>query len=562
MTPAASVTDRLAPWHAWLAPMASGLAAPLGLMLPGLAALVERMTQPESVTAPHAPRLPAPPAPRVPRAHDVARLCVALFDAGPDQAAEQRLVQMALFVLLAQRAGEAGLDFRWGVLQDPSALRSGAGMRPWLEARSATRVDEAHVNAWNAALGALGPGSEVWQIGAPGAPALARCSARVSSTAGSVLQVTLTQGQRSDTLALASPGEQAAARLLRRPFVRTALAHQRRRGADARSLVQFGLEGDWIAVFMQQDGAELHHVPAARAAARKRARRLHAPPGLALVGTILFGHNVARVEQRDGALLFSQFPGEAFGPQRTVALPPPALLDLPSGGQGRLPVFFLRDQAFANVSTRVFMLGHGGQLGCWKVSGADPGASVRFDQLADQVVGAAQSRATLMYARSVGAFTTFHVIDAQDKFPTAAADVPCAARRVLFRVPQQPAQGNWIAAIETGRRHWLLLADCRAPGAAPVELVVADGDTVVGVARAGREPALLVLSADRRTVALHSAGATVKVLDSPVAIAQMMLDPHSDRLCWLDQQHALHVRMLHGGDVLMHAAADGARDAA
>lgn len=533
--------------------IAPALAAPLGRMLSALGALLDRMAEPVSTIVPHAPCLPPPL-----RVHDGARLCVALFDTGPDLAAEQRLVQMALFVLLAQRAGELGLDFRWGVLQDPSALRSGADLRAWFNARSATRVDQAHINAWNAALGAI---AELWQIGPPSGAALARCSARVSSTAGSDLQVTLAQGQRSETLTLASPGETAAAHLLRRPFVRTAPAHQRRRGADARSLVQFALEGGWIAVFMQQDGAELHHVPADPSAARKRPRRLHTPPGPAPLGVIVFDRTVARVEQRDGVLMFSDFPGQAFGALRTVALPPPGLFALPCEGQGRLPVFFLSDQAFANVATRVFMLDHGGQLGCWKVTGADPAASVRFDRVADQVVGAAQSRAVLMYARSVGAFTSFHVIDAQDKFSAAAADLPCAARRVLFGVPQ-PAQPDWSAAIETCERHWLLLADCRAPLASPVELVVAEGATVVGIARSGHEPALLVLGADRRTLSLHGAGATVGVLECTVPIAQVALDPHSDRLCWLDQDHALHVRTLHGGDALMHAAADGARDAA
>lgn len=88
---------------------------------------------------------------------------------------------------------------------------------------------------------------------------------------------------------------------------------------------------------------------------------------------------------------------------------------------------------------------------------------VRFDRVAGQVAGAAQPRTALMYARNAGAFTTFHVIEAQDKFA--------------------------------------------------------------------------------------------------VPIAQVALDPHSDRLCRLDQNHALHVRTLHGGDVSMHATADGARDA-
>ena len=43
---------------------------------------------------------------------------VALFDTGPAQLGAPRLVQIALWILLARRAEAAGLEFRWGTLAE------------------------------------------------------------------------------------------------------------------------------------------------------------------------------------------------------------------------------------------------------------------------------------------------------------------------------------------------------------------------------------------------------------------------------------------------------------
>ncbi|NHZ65591.1 hypothetical protein [Massilia genomosp. 1] len=588
-----TLAPQLAPWRAWLALLAPGLVEPLGQMLLHLQPLVGAMRGPgaggestpvgagsiarrgpcnrllisERAVADAAPdELPrragelllSAPEPGVPHG---ARLCVALFDTGPAQLGEPRLVRMALFILPAQRAQQAGADCRWGVLQDPCALRGGPGsLRAWLDARTVTCIGPAHINEWNAALAALGDAVEVWQIGAralPDSPAL---------------QVTITHQQRSRTLTLALPAAHAGADLLRKPFARAAAPHGRRRGADGMSLTEaprFGLQGDWIVAFMQQDGATLHHLPGDPSRARHKPRRLYDKPDQVRLGAILIDRALAEVESRDGTLLFARFPGKLFGPLRTAPLPPPAQFALPEPGHGLLPTFFLSDQAPGWAGTRVFMLDRAGQLGCWKVTGQDPDASVRFDQVADNVVAAAQRPDMLVYARSVGHFTTIHVIDEADKFPTAVADFPCAARRVLFGMAQQGTQRRahrgWMLAIETSERHWLLVADCAMPGATPIALDVTDGAMVVGVTRSGPRkdaaPALLVLCADRCTVELRSAGATVAVLHSEASIAQLAFDNASSPLCWVTDQQELFARALHGDDIVPHVPVAGVTDA-
>ncbi len=596
---------QLAPWRAWLEGMTPDLAAPLGHLLLQLAPLLERMNDPgagaESMAAgagsiarrgpyerlllsEHAVADAAPdeflrraaagellfsaPEPDLPRG---ARVCVALFDSGPEQLGEPRLAQMALFILLARRAGLAGAGFRWGILQDPCALRDGPdGLQAWLAARSLTRAQETHVNEWNVAIGALGERVELWQIGASDGEALARLDARVSIApvlSGGV-EVTLSALRRQRTLLLAMPDTPAGARLLHHPFKRAALPHARQRGVDRLSLTrapQFGLHGDWIAAAMEQQGAALHHAPSepARSSAGRRLqpRRVHVKPGTIRLGTVLSERTLAWVDYRDGALAFTAFPDKAFGPLRTVALPPAAQFLVPDEEEAGLPTFFLSDHAPACAGARVFMLDRAGQLGCWKVTGQDAGASVRFDQVADQVVGAAQLPDTLVYARNVGNFTTMYALDQDDKFPTRVADLPFPARRVLFGAPQDRARRDWVAALEGDAQDWVL-AGIGASPQAPFALAVAAGATVVGVARstplADGKPALLVLDAQRRTLALHSADGAVAVLESAVPIAQVALDTNSERLCWVDDHHELHVRLLYGGPALLHVGADGA----
>ena len=56
------------------------------------------------------------------RAREANRLIVVLFDAGPLQWGAARLVHIALLMLLARRAEEAGAQLRWGILQGAPLL--------------------------------------------------------------------------------------------------------------------------------------------------------------------------------------------------------------------------------------------------------------------------------------------------------------------------------------------------------------------------------------------------------------------------------------------------------
>ncbi|MDQ1816408.1 hypothetical protein RBA41_24220 [Massilia sp. CCM 9210] len=598
-----TLPPQLAPWSEWLALVPLEMAEPLGQMLLRLQPLVGRMTgvaaSPDTIpvgAGSIARRGPyqrlllsewavldaAPdefirrasanellfsaPEPQVQRR---ARLCVALFDAGPEQLGEPRLVQMALMILLARRAGEAGADFQWGVLQAPPTLHAKSRkLRAWLDARTLTRVDAAHLKRWNEELGSLGETDEVWQIGASGCGALARTGARVNIEAplfDAGLKVSITQRRATRELLLELPAPGIGARLLRHPF--DPPPQGKRRVDDMLSLKQapvFGLSGTWLAAAREKGGVVLHHVPASAAAQPGKPRRYHAKPRASVLGVVLAGKMPAMVEISGSSLTFVRFPGREFGPPRTVMRRRPDQFRMPSETGCWLPTFFLIDYSRSSVGARVFMRDLGGKLGCWTACSPEHLGRTRFHQVDEGVTGAIQYDRTLLYATSAANRTTIYAIGAKEEEPTEIAEFPMEAMRVLFGAPAPARQrASWLYALQRSDQHWLLVDDNFK---VTIPLMINDGATVMGVARMAPQacttPALLVLSADRRTVDLRSASGNQVVLQSEQPIAQLVLDPTGERLCWLTDSRELSVRALHGSEVLLHVASAPERGAA
>lgn len=94
---------------------------------------------------------------------------VAVFDAGPAQFGAPRLAHIALWILLARRAEEAGIGFRWGLLDAPGVLDAGGdahALKRMLAARTLRHADANRVAAWRDALAAEPCQSgERWCIG-------------------------------------------------------------------------------------------------------------------------------------------------------------------------------------------------------------------------------------------------------------------------------------------------------------------------------------------------------------------------------------------------------------
>lgn len=158
-------------------------------------------------------------------------LTVAVFDSGPAQLGAPRLLHMALWILLAQRAQAAKARFLWGVLGEPGELHdadSAERLRELLGARAwrfgdgdggATQTNAALERQWAQYLDGLEPSpGERWSIGAP-APGhglghrVGICAAQPGTLMATIASP---QARRETTLAL--PDAEPAARLLRGQF--------------------------------------------------------------------------------------------------------------------------------------------------------------------------------------------------------------------------------------------------------------------------------------------------------------------------------------------------------
>ncbi|MET4726514.1 hypothetical protein ABIE09_000285 [Lysobacter enzymogenes] len=154
-------------------------------------------------------------------------LTVAVFDTGPAQLGAPRLLHVALWILLAQRAQAAKARFVWGVLGVPGELheadsaerlRELLGARAWrFEGEDADRA--AMEQRWARSLDALDPApAERWSIGAraPGHGLGHRVGILAAQPGALSVTISAAQARRETTLAL--PAADTGARLLRGEF--------------------------------------------------------------------------------------------------------------------------------------------------------------------------------------------------------------------------------------------------------------------------------------------------------------------------------------------------------
>ncbi|NHZ37965.1 hypothetical protein [Massilia rubra] len=578
---------QLAPWRAWLALLPAELAAPLGAMLLRLQPLVGRMAgvapAPDSTPvgvggiarrgpyhrlllsewavldaapdeflrrAAAGELLFSAPEPRVERR---ARICVALFDAGPAQLGEPRLVHLALFILLARRAHEEGASFRWGILQTPGALDAGCGqpaLMRLMNARTALRAGGAARDGWNGELAGLEPHAEVWQVGAPDAVAMRRESARaaiVQPLLGDGLQVSITQQGRTRELMLELPAPASAVRLLRYPGGEPAKPVRNRMGGrntpSLKHAPRFGDYGErWVTG--RPDGGTLIFAFMEGHSGRLPApRRQRVPKRGSVLGIWPRFDKVADVAVCGGKLMFRHF-GGVFERCECVR-PPPGQFAAARGSGGWLPTFFLRKNDF----DQVLMIDSAARLVSWRAR-HDGAGGIGFALLAAGVVGAAQNQNRLLYASVADGVTRLYRYESAAPDPVEDLVFEWPVLRVLFGEVHSLASGH-LLALQTSQTDWLLVQ-----GRVSRTLVIGDGATVTGVARMApdsAELALLVINPDRCTVELRGATQRRTIVHAHFPIAHLTLEPTGQFMSWLlTGSHELFARRLDNERTVMH----------
>jgi hypothetical protein len=224
------------------------------------------------------------------------RRTVVLLDAGPDQLGSPRIAHMALLIVLQRRAEAAGAEFTWGVLQSPPTKGAFNAVTPatvqsWLTARSPVPAKGEHVARWREELEIGSAAEDGWLVGDarlerfPEATGLSRVEvSEVVAPGVRKLAVGVRRRARAPaSVELELPPAADCVRLLRDPFTSRATAPVRL-SRNARVLTFFYSADGSRLILIRRDGAvAVQPIPHSPRATVPRPRRFLPPTGQVLV---------------------------------------------------------------------------------------------------------------------------------------------------------------------------------------------------------------------------------------------------------------------------------------
>ncbi len=498
-----------------------------------------------------------------PAARRRSRRCIALFDAGPSQLGEPRLLHLALFILLARRAEEAGALFEWGILQDPPVLHRESGMRAiqnLLKARTLSGVGDAARLAWEDAIDSAT--DDAWIIGGDGQQRSTRARGQVAirrSLLSENLEVSLTMHQATRALTLVLPAPALGVRLLRSPFEPIAIRANIQQAQGRPSLQQpprFAAFGQWLAV-PQLDGSVLaYHVPKSNKSTPGKALRFLAPASGDFLGVGLFGKALGCIVGDSGALTFRGFPSEALGPKHnSCERPPSERFRAPPKMASWLQTFFVRrvtpviikpgeqaapfDLKGRHEEANVLAIDIDRRLGCWtsrctKNAGVLTNTSISFRLISENVIGAVQFDQYLLFGCARADTTDVYSWNATVG-SAQRTTVPRTGTRLCFgnRNSWSDPREKGLVALQCSDTEWLV-------GMAMewITMTIEDHASVLGVAMSHKLGVygLLVRSADKMRIELRTRFQRHVLITSPEPIAQASMHPATGHIAWIGEQ--------------------------
>lgn len=442
---------------------------------------------------------------------------VALFDAGPAQFGAPRLAHIALWILLARRAQEAGIGFRWGLLDAPGALDAGGdaqALKRMLAARTHRHADATRIDAWREALSTEGCRSgERWLVGGT-RDAADTFSHRVAIARDlhANLHVEIAgPGGRRDVDVPLPPGK-ASARLLRGGFAyEVAATHtldaspeETKEKLSLRQPPLIGPEGRLIVVpVLGESAAMVYNLTSNAKRSNKTVRKMRWSSGnelsFAMASIKGFGGGIIDTTH----LFFWQI--EGFG---ALTRPDPSILKAPPGQAHWLPALWFNNgqrphQVFVLDAGRCLVRFEGNRLN----RSAASVKSIDRDVLTIARAGA-QHLAYLRYENGEIGVRVRHRQGAYDDLARIAS--PTAPDMGFLWNPSSADRGAWCVRTqrdEGGRPSvWTLRCYDRYRGPVkPIKIQTPSGWSVVGLTPAPgtvSEYGLVAITADRKRLML------------------------------------------------------------
>ena len=464
---------------------------------------------------------------------------VALFDAGPLQLGEARLVHIAMFILLARRAQLAGAQFVWGWLHKPGELHDTSGeaaIGTLLGGRTLQAADEAMRDAWSQALGVQQ--DDCWLIGAHASICPPQARHRVSierMLLEESLEVTLQQKGARREVKLNLPAQDTGTRVLRHPFERKATKTSTQGSRLKPSLKyppRFSSHASWLAVTMTDGRTTLYRVPQRPGARPGKERVLNKAKGEILAASV-YKSAQGTLTREQGQLVFRGFPGPMFNRKADSIAPPEAKQFLALGGDRLLDAFHF--SAERGNREWIYVLDYGGRLVCWRRT-AGKEVETRFEVICENVVGAWQFGKMLRYAyvdRTTWDTFIVHLTPAsgervvQDVLGDVASRV-CFAPQ-LYAIQEADDGRNWIVG---NAGEW-------------AQTVMKDTIEVLGCIDTKLEtfPGLLVVANYRTQIEFRARNKQHVLIKFREEAAKVSFDPISRRVAWIgSKSHTLTVQ--------------------
>ncbi|WP_064118381.1 hypothetical protein [Pseudomonas fluorescens] len=487
------------------------------------------------------------------RGQQASRLIVALFDAGPLQLGAARLVHMALLILLARRAKEAGAELRWGILQQEPVLHevdSAAQLKRLLSARTFTTVGDGHWQTWRSWLRTTSmPVGECWLVGQR-LPVIDGkiCTHRVQvarSLDGSSLSVQL---QATDTrrVRLPMPDERLALQLLKGQFEGEVVnAAPTAKGCVPRVALTrppvISSAGSHVALKMlDEPGMVVIKLPAPYQKKPLEVRRNLWSSGRTALTALFFGRAIGAVLSDSLQLTFWSIPG-----LKPVDKPGLEELGLPPGTACFLPAVGLRGYS----ASRLFLLDTQGHLAFWIVEiakNANTPGTRQTHRLATEVIAIAKVDADAMaYVRREGTRLYAHSVNPEGRVTSAhAVGLADGVSQVLFAASYHWRNGFGGCALLTVKNEcesWRVVSVKASPSDAQ-RIDLARGWKGIGLLQDDNERySLLMISPGQQAIALWHGDDMETLFTTSEVIAKVSFCPLSGLVAVLTSARELLV---------------------
>lgn len=498
-------------------------------------------------------------APR-PRAMQADKLVVAIFDTGALQLGAPRLAHIAMWILLARRAEEAGGALRWGVLHEPGQWYDAdtpEQLKRMLRTRCFEMADVAQWQQWAQWLDANATGvGETWLMGhaVDGARAQAVPPSHMvqirTGLNGDTLEVALRTGSAARAMQVPLPPAQPAARLLRGQFFAEAPAQAHEQRSDRLSLKFAPLiapNGMLVAVpLLGEAGAMVFRISPHGERKRGKHKQQKWGSGAELLSAAFCGQSFTAVLSQKQQLYFWQNPALDTQPR-----PLKQAFDAPPGRGSLLPCIWQRDASHSRLFVQdsagnlVFWVGTYGHKGVRDASRGpmilDHGVLAMAPVNDRRLVYVSCDKEQQLWVRFAGAngrerlefqlssraqHTKVFLVGGLHWNKSFGA---CAVRTSAADAPELWQVQHGSTAVDVPHERWKIQL---APGAVAVGLVhLAASDNY----------ALVVQASNRHDLALHTTSGSEPLFTLTSAIQRISVCPNTGLIATLTRDRVLHV---------------------